>query len=217
MPALGTSCQKSGRSLDCVARRFPFYCVVSGSLCVSCGAAKPAKAQKQLHSLDLADAAIAHLRELKRIRYETPSIDDSFYGCIIIVDDSATGLGAFVKIGNSVWQVSQGWKKTTPYSAWTEPLAATTVFQWAKARSKGPFALITDHLPVNLAIATGQRRPCSGNGRFSSAFHVNEFFVNFYAPENDSGSNQIFYVERERERKTFPMRKPLFRNEKFFF
>eukprot|EP00760_Papus_ankaliazontas_P011349 PhM_4_TR14728/c0_g1_i1/m.12386 len=67
-------------------------------------------------------------------------------------------------------------------------MAATAVTRWARENfAPRLIAVVSDHE----ALAQGQRRPHSGNGGFSSAYHLNEFFRTLYA---DGGLHQVFYV-----------------------
>ena len=118
---------------------------------------------------------------------QTPSIDNDDYDIIIIVDASKTGYGAIVQFGGKVFVVKGGWHALQQHSARAEPMAATEILQWVRQRAKGRTAIVTDHL----AMALAQRRPGSGDSGFSTAHHLNEFYVNLYATGDEC---QIFYV-----------------------
>ena len=78
-----------------------------------------------------------------------------------------------------------------PHSTQAEPLAATEVLRWLHGHGLRRVAVISDHI----ALALGQQRPISGNGGFSKAFRLNEFFRVAHAPGN---TTHIFFVAGER-------------------
>eukprot|EP00760_Papus_ankaliazontas_P016007 PhM_4_TR16751/c0_g1_i3/m.26827 len=96
-----------------------------------------------------------------------PSYNNKDYDVIAIVDASATGFGAFVLINGDIMEVKGGWRTSIRHSAWAEPIGALEIVRWIRSKSAGRIALVTDHS----ALAKGQRRPISGNGGFSHAFH----------------------------------------------
>jgi hypothetical protein len=113
------------------------------------------------------------------------------YDAAIIVDASATGMGFFVARPNAPpIEVRRGWGQLIRFSAWAEPIAAREAVAWVRKHfpDAHTLAVVTDHS----ALATGQRRPVSGNGGFSKAFHANEFYRCLYA---DHGVHDIFFVE----------------------
>eukprot|EP00760_Papus_ankaliazontas_P005930 PhM_4_TR1280/c2_g2_i7/m.7264 len=116
--------------------------------------------------------------------------DNNTYDVIIIVDASASGFGAFVHRPheNELWRVRRGFSDFVRHSAWAEPMAATAMTRWARENfAPRQIAIVTDHE----ALPQGQRRPHSGNGGFSSAYYLNEFFRTLYA---EGGAHQVFYV-----------------------
>ena len=116
------------------------------------------------------------------------------FDAIIIVDASATGFGGYVYVTGlkQIFLFQRGWHHVMQHSAWAEPKAATLIVR--HLRSLFPYlrslAVVSDHR----ALATGQRRPLSGNGGFSSAFPLNDFFATLYG---DGGDHHVFYVEGE--------------------
>lgn len=121
--------------------------------------------------------------------FSTPSLRAEDYAAIVIVDASATGLGAIVKTKDGrVTQMRRGWDRPMRHSAHAEPRAVIEVIKKLRTRIKGPIAIVSDHA----ALATGQRRPLTGNGGFSKAYWLNEAFHTLY---DDEEEHQIFYVE----------------------
>ena len=96
----------------------------------------------------------------------------------------------YIRAKGEMYEVRSGWRIKTPHSAWAEPLAASEIIAWARARWGGDanVALISDHS----AMATGQRRWWSGNGGFSTAYHLNLFFSTLYG---GGERNDVWYVE----------------------
>jgi hypothetical protein len=121
--------------------------------------------------------------------YPMPPLSSEHYEAAAIVDASATGWGAYVRIGRTIFELRCGWRTHIRHSAWAEPIAAKEVVDWLKPRTTGNIALITDHL----AIPSGQRRPRSGNGGFSKSYHLNNFYCSFYG--DDNRDNQAFFVD----------------------
>ena len=121
-----------------------------------------------------------------------PSLDNEAYDTIIIVDASASGWGAYAKIGEETFEVRRAWTEHKRMSAHAEPIAATEAIRWARTHgAQGNVAVVTDHE----AMAKGQRRWWSGHGGFSSAYPINEFFVELYNTHPDA---QVFFVDGAR-------------------
>ena len=116
--------------------------------------------------------------------------DFSDYDATIIFDASATGYGAWVLMDGTIYEVRSGWRNTMRFSAHAEPTAGKEVIAWVRARCKGRIAVVTDHI----AMAMAQRRPISGNGGFSTAFPLNEFFVALYGEKGDLLAD-VFHCE----------------------
>jgi integrase len=112
------------------------------------------------------------------------------YDAIIVVDASATGAGALIFFPHTgeVVECRMGWRTHIAHSAWAEPIAAREAVRLARSWGAKTIAVVTDHA----ALAHGQRRPLSGNGAFSCAWHLNEFYRELYTVEGD---HQVFYVE----------------------
>jgi len=119
-----------------------------------------------------------------------PGSDFSDYDATIIFDASATGYGAWVLMDGTIYEVRSGWRNTMRFSAHAEPTAGKEVIAWVRARCKGRIAVVTDHI----AMAMAQRRPISGNGGFSTAFPLNEFFVALYGEKGDLLAD-VFHCE----------------------
>ncbi len=117
-----------------------------------------------------------------------PSFNNKDYQAVIIVDACSTGFAAIAHINGTSYEMKGGWRNYIQHSAWTEPMAALEAIRWARRLCSGRIALVTDHI----SIASGQRRPLSGNGGFSKAFHLNNIFKELY---QDGQDHQIFYVE----------------------
>lgn len=121
-----------------------------------------------------------------------PEQSNSAYDAVIITDASASGLGAIVQFPASgeVYECRKGWGVHIAHSAWAEPIAATEAVRWARAKGARSVAVVSDHA----ALAFSQRRPDSGNGGFSKAYHLNAFFRELYSVP---GRQAVFYVEGE--------------------
>ena len=113
------------------------------------------------------------------------SLQNKFFDAVVVVDASASGFGALVQLQPSgeVLECRRGWANRVPYSAWAEPMAATEIVTWLRLTHPGvkKIAVVSDHG----ALPLGQRRPLSGNGAFSHAYHLNEFFRILYAEGSD--------------------------------
>ena len=139
-------------------------------------------------------AEILLVNEPVRIRgARQPSVENDAYDTIIVVDASASGWGAYAKMRNGgVYQIRRAWTEHKRMSAHAEPIAATEAIRWARAHgAQGNIAIVTDHE----AMAKGQRRWWSGHGGFSSAYPINEFFVELY---NENPDAQVFFVDGAR-------------------
>ena len=147
----------------------------------------------------LADTVRADMSEIVGILLENspcrcdaidpPSTNMQDYQTVIIVDASASGWGAFVKIHETVYEIRRGWTTTLRYSAHAEPTAAKEALRWARAQgATGRTAVITDHI----ALPLGQRKFWNRFGGFSNAWPVNDFFAELYDMDGDA---QVFYVE----------------------
>jgi hypothetical protein len=116
--------------------------------------------------------------------------DNNNYDAVIVVDASATGLGAYVQFPatGGVVECRRGWHTHTAFSAWAEPRAATEMIKLIRSQGGQRVAVVSDHI----ALAQGQRRPESGNAGFSKAWYLNEFFRELY---HVPGAHEVFFVE----------------------
>jgi hypothetical protein len=114
------------------------------------------------------------------------------FDVVIIVDASATGWAAYVKLPSGVKLVKSGWMSWTQHSAHAEPKAAKTALSWVRTQTNFTHvAVVTDHE----ALAKGQRRWWSGYGGFSSSFPLNDFFAELYSGDDLSEwRRDVFYV-----------------------
>lgn len=112
------------------------------------------------------------------------------YDAVVIVDAAATGVGAFVLLGNIVYEVRGGFGKAMMHSAHAEPIGATEILRWVRAKGARNVAVVTDHN----AMVWGQRRPWSAKGGFSKSYFLNQFFTELY----ENGGGQVFFVEGAR-------------------
>ena len=71
------------------------------------------------------------------------------------------------------------------------PIAAKEILHWLRYEMGclGRIAVVTDHI----AMVTAQRRPISGNGGFSLAYHLNNFFIAY--GRDGSLHGDVFHVE----------------------
>ena len=135
----------------------------------------------------------------------------SHYDIVIICDAYLKGWGGYVWIDKDMYEVKQGWALENKYSAHAEPQAAMSILQWAKrmyrekfgSKARPSVALVTDHE----AIPQRQRRPISGRGGFSPAYHLNQFYRELYG-EDGRNNGQVFYVEGHRNVADAVSRKP---------
>ncbi|MDO9355465.1 MAG: hypothetical protein Q7T55_17320, partial [Solirubrobacteraceae bacterium] len=145
------------------------------------------------HMLSALGEAIFPLLSGRRVKPTPPpqlSWNNSDYVATLIVDASATGYGAIVLSAGTIYQVKGGWRRVIPHSAWAEPLGATELIKWIRTHTSGRLAIVTDHN----ALAAAQRRPRTGNGGFSKAYYLNNFFKELYS---DNLDHQVFYVQGE--------------------
>jgi len=121
----------------------------------------------------------------------SPSFRNSDYDATIIVDASSTGYGAIISINGEIFELRGGWQGEIRHSAWSEPIGALEALRWTRKRlgRHARIAIVTDHI----ALAHAQRRPGSGNGGFSTAYHLNNFYAELYKDILDDAD--IFYVE----------------------
>jgi hypothetical protein len=121
-----------------------------------------------------------------------PSCSNSDYEYILIVDACRTGWGAIAFHAGSgrMIRVRQGFHRAIDHSAWSEPRGALMLLQFLRVQPGRKIAVVTDHF----ALAAGQRRPLSGSGGFSRAYHLTAFFDELYKYGHDS---QVFYVPGE--------------------
>ena len=127
-----------------------------------------------------------------------PSINARDYDITIIVDAYHKGWGGYVWVNGKLFRVKAGWDADIKHSAWAEPIAASKILKWARAkyheqhdRSKRPsIALVTDHE----AMPGRQRRPISARGGFSPAYFLNRFYQDLYGPDGQD-EGQVFHVE----------------------
>ena len=119
-----------------------------------------------------------------------PSPHNEDYAAIIIVDASATGWGAWVSTDKEMFEIRAGWQSANLRSAHAEPMGATEAVKWARTKTQGNVAVVVDHS----ALALGQRRPGSGNGGATTAYHLNRFFQELYSVP---GNHHVFYVKGE--------------------
>ena len=122
-----------------------------------------------------------------------PGRSNDDYDTIVLVDASAAGWAAFVRLRTGTFELRCGWHEEMLHSAHSEPYAARDALQWARTQQPlGHAAVVTDHQ----ALATGQRRWHSAYAGFSSAFHLNDFFAELYGAD-DLGSTRrdVFFVD----------------------
>ena len=126
----------------------------------------------------------------------TPSVfgpvvtDNTLFDAVVITDASSSGLGAIVQFPHTgeVLECKRGWATHIPHSAWAEPIAATELVRWLRARGAKQLAVVSDHI----ALASGQRRPAAGTGAFSKAYYLNEFFRALYS---EKGIQEVFFID----------------------
>jgi ubiquitin C-terminal hydrolase len=125
----------------------------------------------------------------------------SSYDAVITVDASGTGAGAHIYFPHTgeMLECRKGWRAYNAHSAWAEPIAAREAVLLARSYGARRLAVITDHS----ALAHAQRRPITGNGGFSKAFYLNEFFRVLYA---DGQTNNVFWVDGLSNRADAPSR-----------
>jgi hypothetical protein len=130
-----------------------------------------------------------------------PSLLNSDYSAIAIVDACATGFGALVWLRGRTFVVKGGWRCNIRHSAWAEPLGAIEVLRWLckQPEAAGRIAVVTDHI----ALALAQRRPLSGNCGFGRAHFVNAFMKELYEADPTA---QVFYVKGEENPADAPSR-----------
>jgi hypothetical protein len=116
------------------------------------------------------------------------------YDLVAMIDASKTGWAAYLHNtkGGTVHSVRQNWTEGLQYSAHAEPKAVSRLLEWlhrnlrlfglpasASDNSQVRLAIVTDHD----AIVNGQRRWYSRNGGFSSAYELNQCYVDAYREE----------------------------------
>ena len=127
-----------------------------------------------------------------------PSTRAADYDVVAWVDACATGWAAFVRRGDRVWKIEQGWTAALRFSAHAEPRAAEACLRWIDDNLQpASVALVVDHQP----LASAQRCWWSGLGGWSSAWPLNSFFVALYGVcaalggrGARTGAREVFFV-----------------------
>ena len=111
------------------------------------------------------------------------------YDAIVMFDacQNAWAARVFFPKSGRMLRVMKAFAAPLQHSAHAEPTAAKEVCSWMKRKHPHvkKVALVTDHE----ALANGQRRWWSGNGGFSTAFHLNAAF------RETNGYAEIFHVQ----------------------
>ena len=149
--------------------------------------------QKEMESVGMIVGRLLLNKPIRPTIKPLPGNDLSDYEAVAIMDASATGFGAWVLWQGRTFELRSGWKNHNFHSAHAEPTAGKEVAQWIRARCRGRIAVVTDHI----AMALSQRRPISGNGGFSTAYHLNEFFCALYGEDGNLDAD-VFYVEGQK-------------------
>ena len=131
-------------------------------------------------------------KEVKPWAPPLPSNEFSDYEAVIILDACGSGWGGWVWFQNTMFELKAGFSRFMGFSAQSEPIAATEIINWLRNEMgcRGRIAVITDHI----AMVTAQRRPISGNGGFSLAYHLNNFFIALYGSDG-SLQGDVFHVD----------------------
>jgi hypothetical protein len=148
-----------------------------------------------------------------------PGKSNRDYDIVIHVDASGNGWAAYVwvKATGKIYLVKAGWYNVIHHSAHAEPKAAKLVLRWIRnlAHQNGwpcdSVAVISDHK----ALVTGQRQWFSGYRGFSSAYPLNDFFLEFYGTDDISQHRRdVFHVDgtdniADAESRSVSLRQPL--------
>ena len=128
--------------------------------------------------------------EIQKLVMPCESVDG--YDAVVVFDacQNAWAARVFINKQRRAYRIMKAFRTPLKHSAHAEPTAAKELCHWMKEEFPlvKKIALVTDHM----ALAKGQKRWWSGNGGFSTAFHINEAFreINGYA--------EVFHVEGER-------------------
>lgn len=138
--------------------------------------------------LRVPDRILQHAAQAAHIIGENPAVPllpllppgrrNSDYDCVVIVDASLSGWGAYVLVNNEIHELRCGFMEEMKHSAQSEPLAAKRALQYVfdTFGHLANIAVASDHRALSLA----QRRFNSGHAGFSTSFYLNDFFYNFY-------------------------------------
>jgi hypothetical protein len=148
-----------------------------------------------------------------------PGKSNRDYDVVVHVDASGNGWAAYVwfKATGKIYLVKAGWYDVMHHSAHAEPKAAKLTLRWVRSVAKennwpcDNIAVITDHK----ALVTGQRQWYSGYRGFSSAYPLNDYFLELYGTDDTSlARRDVFHVDgtdniADAESRNVSLRQPL--------